>query len=157
MKKILIVFTIVLAISLVLPVLPVSADGFDLSKKSTEELLALRTEIDEEIGQRIGTIAPIYGGVYIVGRDIKAGKYVIHAQKATDEYGISMLVARLDKEASDLDSLSAIANAATEEIIKTDLEEGEKLMFTLSDGMVLLLNDVDTAYLQIVENPIWAP
>lgn len=37
------------------------------------------------------------------------------------------------------------------------LSEGESFAFSLEDGQVLYLKDVDVAFLELLDKPVWAP
>ena len=57
---------------------PVFAEGLDFSMMTTDELIALKNSILEEIEARVGQTdhAHIVEGTYLVGEDIDAGTYV---------------------------------------------------------------------------------
>lgn len=62
---------------LTLSVAPVLAEEYDVSSLTTEELITLLKDVQLELTERIGLVENnrIGQGVYVVGRDIKAGTY----------------------------------------------------------------------------------
>ena len=73
MKKVLALILILLLIYV-----PVFAEALDFSTMTTDELIALKNSILEEIDARVGQTdhAHIVEGTYLVGADIDAGTYV---------------------------------------------------------------------------------
>lgn len=72
MKKI-----ICLLVSAMLLATPVCAGEIDLSAYSDDDLLALKAQVDSELTNRgVGESAVLQEGVYVVGKDVKAGTYV---------------------------------------------------------------------------------
>ena len=122
---------------------PVLAESDDLSAKSTEELLTLKDSIDRELGTRLGTIGHIYSGRYVVGKDIKPGRYVLFSEEAVGDWKI---YAQIYREESDKVILE-----------EKYISEGETYAFSLNDGETLFLKDVELAYLQMLDKPVWAP
>lgn len=62
------------------------AEGTDFSTMTTDELLALREELNAEINTRIGDDNTLIGdGVYVAGVDIKPGMYQITCAAAFDD------------------------------------------------------------------------
>lgn len=68
---------IVFLLLVVLSVTPAFAEEYDVSSLSTEELIALLENVRLELTERIGLVEDnrIGQGVYVVGKDIKAGSY----------------------------------------------------------------------------------
>lgn len=68
---------IVCLLLVVLSVTPALAEEYDVSSLSTEELLTLLENVRLELSERISLVEDnrIGRGVYIVGKDIKAGTY----------------------------------------------------------------------------------
>lgn len=63
------------------------AENLDFSNMSTDELLEMRENIDSEIGSRVyDDVSIIYPGTYIVGRDLKAGSYLLTYMQDVGEY-----------------------------------------------------------------------
>ena len=55
-----------------------SAEAFDFTAMTTDQLLALREQLNAEINTRIGDDMNLIGdGIYVVGKDIKPGMYRI--------------------------------------------------------------------------------
>ena len=70
MKRLLVIMVMV-----VLFVAPTHAESIDLESMSTDELLALRNQINSILTERVASDASvIYSGNYTVGTDIKAGQ-----------------------------------------------------------------------------------
>lgn len=69
---------------LILSVAPVMASGIDFSGKSVDELLAIRSEVDEALFNAGGKTI-LYPGEYVVGQDIAAGRYTITPFSTTTE------------------------------------------------------------------------
>ena len=71
---------IALLVSFTLFTTTANASSIDLESMTTDELIELKDKIHQEIMERVqdeGIEEPIYQGTYIVGEDIKPGKYVI--------------------------------------------------------------------------------
>lgn len=64
---------------------PVMASDIDLASMSTEDLVALKDSINEEIANRGGDNI-IGEGTYVVGTDIKAGTFKVTPVKEYDGY-----------------------------------------------------------------------
>lgn len=60
-----------------LSVTPVLAEEYDVSSLTTEELITLLKNVQLELTERIGLVEDnrIGQGIYVVGKDIKAGTY----------------------------------------------------------------------------------
>ena len=55
--------------------------SIDLSKYSDEEIITLYNSVQQEIVDRhIEKTANLYAGSYLVGKDIPAGSYILHAE-----------------------------------------------------------------------------
>ena len=142
MKRFLFVLAILLLIAAILPSVSI-ADGFDLSSMSLEELLTLRNDINDEINKRV--IQPsmaIYNGAYIVGVDIKAGRYLFTVEQPVIDGSIdyaSMYIITSD------DELTFLFHA------------GESMILDLVDGMKLEIESVLSATLTDVPPASYAP
>ena len=87
------------------------AEGTDFSTMTTDELLALREELNTEINARIGDDNALIGdGVYVAGVDIKPGMYQITCAAAFDdrEFYVNLFKTLEDYETYDA---SRFANA----------------------------------------------
>lgn len=78
MKKFLTVLVLlVLLITVTAFALPAMAEGTDYKAMSADELIALRTSINDELRARLASDASVvYNGSFIVGVDIKPGAYL---------------------------------------------------------------------------------
>lgn len=132
----------------------VYASSIDLKSMSTDELINLKDEIYQEIMERVqdeGVEEPIYQGTYIVGEDIKPGKYVIvfrnsNFNKDSDRFfgcGMSCY-----QNSDDYDNDNAIFH----ELLSYDEERG----VVLEDGMVLVVRS-NCGFIKLMTTPSWAP
>lgn len=128
------------------------AEVIDLKAMSTDDLIQLRQKITAEITER--TIDPgnlIHAGVYIVGKDIKAGKYYL--QMLPDTSGdVAILDGEKYKEA--VEGKMANVNGDEGIFFRAYLSSGEQAYLSLEDGQVLLVRE--TGMLSIA-SPSWAP
>ena len=133
-----------LLVTFVLLAVPAFAESNVYESKSLDELLVIKNELDVEIGKRTGTIGPIYSGRYVVGQDIKAGQYALHAEKAVGGWRLYIQIYVVD---------------SAEKVITDEryLSEGETFSFTLEEGQTVYLKDVEVAYLELLDKPVWAP
>lgn len=70
--------TIVLILCIVFLTLPTTLASSDLSNMTVEELIKLRTQIEQELNSRSeGESLGVPPGKYVVGEDIPAGKYKV--------------------------------------------------------------------------------
>lgn len=82
MKKIVSLFLV----ALILLCTTAYAEEMDFSTMSTDELLALREQLNAEINERLGDEKNLIGdGVYVAGVDIKPGMYQITCAAAFDD------------------------------------------------------------------------
>ena len=78
------------------------AESIDLSALSDDELLALKDQLDSVIYERelfSSTLFP--AGLYVVGEDIKAGKYAVHVGNADIVGHIRLYANKEDLESRD--------------------------------------------------------
>lgn len=109
------------------------------SSYTLEELFLLKMEIENEISSRTnGSDSIIPQGVYIVGKDIKAGSFEIGFGKKD---GVYLIVTTYPNEANFQAYRSGEMefNEAHDEQY-TFREEGESAYVSLSDGMMLRLD-----------------
>jgi hypothetical protein len=150
MKKLL-----ALVLGLLLLVVPALAEETDLAALSLEELVALRERIDAEIAARIPVNeAPFYTGIYVVGRDIKAGVYVIDWEALQP----------IDGEISGKFEGNLFANEANFQenitayrvIYSTFYNQTEgSWAITLTDGMVLTVTIEGAARIRSEDHAFW--
>lgn len=128
MKK---VFVVAIAITMLLSI-SAFADGMNVEKMSLEELISLRETIDSEIQTRLGFSDDIIGsGYYVVGEDIKAGKYELQcvlAQNGEDPYEQCHLAIG-DSADDDAETLFEYSN----------VQVGQQVMIELKDKNVLAI------------------
>lgn len=64
------------------------ADAIDLSGMSDDEIVALLTQVNDEVVRRgINKTATLPQGSYIGGKDLPAGKYIFVCQAKGDDWG----------------------------------------------------------------------
>lgn len=149
MKKFLLVLIVLLLISVALPAVSL-ADGFDFSSMSLEELLGLRNAVDEEIRARVSTpSAALYNGVYIVGKDIKPGRYLLTVlQPVVEEKSRLGYVDGKDTTLFyTIDYAEVYIEFADGEDDILYLHAGESMILDLTEGTVMTINDVISATL----------
>ena len=143
MKKFLFVLIVLLLVSIALPVIS-SADGFDFSSMSLEELLGLRNAVDEEIRTRVSApSAAIWNGTYVVGNDIKSGRYLLTVVNVTPD------------ENRDYSSFSITTPEGKDDYFL--LVAGESQIIDLGEGYIFEVNDVISATLTEVPQASYAP
>ena len=142
MKKFFVIMILVLMF-----VTPVLAESVDLGSMTTDDLLALRNEINDILTERIASDASvIYSGNYTVGVDIKAGRYVLQFDEIAEgeTTGIVMLFEDTDKW-HNRDYISA-------DYLRTDVE----YQIVLEDNMVLEITRAKGT-IRAIAKPEWAP
>lgn len=141
MRKIL---TIVLALAISLSVVGVSFGAeIDLKSMSLDELASLKESVIEEIETRLNLVSDtIATGVYRVGKDIKAGTFLI-----TQEYEDKAVIYIYESEE---------AKSSHNSFGSFSLKTGESSTLTLSDGMVVSIEDFMGTIVEQVK-PSWAP
>ena len=128
-----------LALVLALLITGVAAEGaFDFSKISDSALLELNSQLQQEIFSRwsswIGVKVP--QGVYLIGRDIPAGRFTITAMEGTAEVAVSVRKANAEAlEVGDTYYLGTFYGAGT---VNVDLEEGDTLQIQFADVSIRL-------------------
>lgn len=142
MKKILIILMLVL---LLIP--SVIAESVDYNSMTTDDLLALRNQINGILIERMASDASaIYSGNYTVGVDIKAGRYVLQFDEIAEgeTTGIVMLFENTDKW-HNRDYISA-------DYLRTNVE----YQIVLEDSMVLEITRAKGT-IRAIAKPEWAP
>lgn len=119
---------------------PVYADGeaaaIDLEAMSLEELLELHTRLDAEIDARIGCYqSTICDGLYVAGKSIKPGTYMI---TCTEVYNNWMYVTLFGNE-EDYTTYSAdMYNNVKLRLAQESVDAaGKSVIVHLEDGMVM--------------------
>lgn len=142
------IIAFVLCLSMVTVADPVE---IDLSSMTLDELVALRNDISFEISSRVSDQGePFYPGRYDVGKDIKAGTYVI--TNVTDDPDNNAL------NWIECGTATIKENGELESSYHEYIKCGSSVMVSLADGMVFLLS-TDTGIMTIttMEKPSWAP
>ncbi len=129
----------VLALVLALLISGVAAEGaFDFSKMSDSALLELNSQLQQEIFSRwsswIGVKVP--QGVYLIGRDIPAGRFTITALEGTVEVAVS--VRKANAEAWEVGDTYYLGTSYGTGTVNVDLEEGDTLQIQFADVSIRL-------------------
>lgn len=142
---------LVLAVSLFSTVAYAEAEEIDLAEYSLDELVALYTSVRAELSSRLELIdndSLIGRGVYIVGTDIKAGRYVLTVYETDTNYAGD----RIDNSVSIWSGKEGDSDLLMWE---TDIPVGESFVVSLTDGQTFkVLGCLCTI---AVSNAIWAP
>lgn len=146
MKKLLIVLLIICTLFTV----TAYASPVDFGSMTTDELIDLRDALNVEIANRIGNEdSLIYVGRYVVGEDIKAGRYVINFLSKEDsidtEYGTVVIYY------TEEDDRSMTMN---KDVLYFPL--GEDGCIELADGNVVYIKEA-AASIHSIAKPSWAP
>lgn len=114
------------------------AEGVDLKTMSIDDLIALKNAITDEIYSRLDFSfedTKIGAGYYLVGEDIKAGKYEFICTSAETESFSS------GYEWSH--GIVCVASSADDDAVKViefgEIQVGEKYKFELKEGQVLVI------------------
>lgn len=131
-----------------------SAECTDFSTMTTDELLALREELNAEINARIGDDVNLIGdGLYVAGVDIKPGMYRITCAAAFDdrEFYVNLFKSLEHYETYDA---SRWANAEYR-FFQAALYEGGMCTVNLTEGMTIeFYNGIGRME---PAQPAWAP
>lgn len=137
---------IAMALALMCLAVPAMAEEIDLSSMNLTELLKLHEQLDASIQEQFDCSLDgnsLYQGIYVVGKDIKAGRYLLTSVSKT--YFMCHLYEDMPhKEAHD--------GGQHETIISI----GDTLQLKLEDGMVLVV-DQGAASVKPVPEAEWAP
>jgi len=159
MKKFLFVLIVLLLVSVAIPVLA-STDGVDLSSMSLEELLGLRNDVDEEIRTRTAQpSAALYNGIYIVGENIKPGRYLLTViQPVIEEKSdLGYVNGDLTTLLSTVDYADLYIVTSNGEKGSVNLHAGESIILELNNGTTLTISNVISATLTEVPQASYAP
>lgn len=137
-------------IALVLTMLLLSvsaiAEEVDISGMDLAALLTLHERLDSSIQEQFDCLLDnnnIYQGVYVVGDDIKSGRYLLTS--LDDTYFMCHLYAdRAHKEDHDGGQHETL------------LSIGDTLSIKFEDGMVFVV-DQGVASVKSIDDPVWAP
>lgn len=141
MKK----FLSVLILVLLLFSTSAGAESIDLESMSMDELIAIKNAVTDEIYSRLDFSfedTKIGAGYYLVGEDIKAGKYEFICTSAETEslssgqewsQGIVCVVSSVDEDAEKVVEFGEIQVG---EKYKFELEEGQVLVIVRCNGLI---------------------
>lgn len=126
------------------------ASSVDVKSMTMDELVGLRDEIDQEINSRLGFDEnKIYIGEYVVGKDIKPGRYIIvfegNPASTKDEEGGKVLLYENQEAADDW-----------EPFFYDFYYFGQECYVELTDGMVMSIVYASGS-IRPVAKPSWAP
>lgn len=130
---------ILLVLILTMAVSPALAAGIDLSKMTDAELVELRAQIDEILDD---DSSKIYEGKYVVGTDIKPGRY-----KLTCYQFLNILAA--------MHVNLYAADNPDERLESYDIVTGSSVYVNLTEGMILTL-EYGSCYIKTASAD-WAP
>lgn len=137
MKKLIVVIGCMLVLAL-----PAFAEDFSISNMTYEELIKLRDDISIEFADRGVEVLP--SGRYVVGKDIKPGKYLYTCCRiAESEKYVSIYIYEDETAEKNHDCILA------------RLDSGEEYYMNLSENMIVLIANA-TGTLQAI-TPSWAP
>lgn len=121
---------------------------FDFSAMSTDELLALREQLNAEIVIRTGPDSAAIGrGVYYVGETLKAGSYELACVEQNTDALYFWVEVYESKEAFDEGKVSFNCG---------QMVLGSVTTLTISDGMVVKIKN-GSGTLRALEKPDWMP
>ena len=132
------------------------ASVVDFATMSTDDLILLRQQISDEIKKRTNDADSILPkGVYVVGKDIKAGRYVL--TMLPYEYGTVLIIETEERYLEVLAKLNSndMSDESNEgRVFETYVSRDEQAYFSLKEGQVLITQG--TGILS-VNKPSWAP
>lgn len=105
------------------------AEGIDLSGMSSDELIALSIEVQKAIDEKGSDIGSfMYPGMYIVGKDIDEGEYVLSVIRFPKDGDVMASVYVFEDE-----------DASKEELESFGLEIGDEHRIKVSDGNMIYI------------------
>ena len=117
-------------------------ENIDLSSMTLDELFALRLRLNSEIDSRYVDDIAIYDGRYVVGKDIKAGFYLIYNDLTYRDY--ITIVITYPSETGDTKIVEYLTNE-------------HPYYLRLEDGCVMEISDAISAHIEMISPPDWAP
>lgn len=125
--------------------------SIDLTLLSIDELIALHRLLNTEIEKRIGEEpSMIGGGVYIAGKTIKAGTYIVTCSESYSDEGMTVQMFE-SKSAHSL----FLGGVTSNLLCSQSLQVGQSMSVSLSDGMVLVIEH--GMGVADAVSPTWAP
>ena len=132
-KLIVLVLVAVLSLGVVGPAMAAESSGPDLSSMSLDELVALKNDILQEIISRVGDYESFPSGVYVAGKDIKAGNYSIINYNTEDTMSYQIASVGVFPAGTD------ISDSTATPIMQSKIYAQEEFSVSLEDGMVLVI------------------
>ncbi len=136
------------------------AEMMNFGTMTDDDLVLLLNQLEAEIAARgIDTSALIYAGTYVVGKDIKAGQYILTV--ADSEYGMDIITFETEDTYASYFETKRFTVGEEREAIEANASSKayarklDTVSLNLHDGMVLLLKD-GTGRLEAMK-PSWAP
>lgn len=131
--------------------LPAMAEEIDLSGMDLPTLLKLHEQLDAAIQEQIDCLLDsnnIFQGVYVVGKDIKSGYYLVTCIiDSEDEGNFDFFYELYDSEGTYTKHNRSMFDR---------FNVGDSTQLNLQDGMVLRIVN-GTALIQETDKPAWAP
>ena len=137
MKKVL-----ALIVVMILLIPSVFAEGLDVESLTVDELMQYRKEIQDELTKRQASDpAMFFSGTYVVGVDIRAGRYILYIDAASNLYA-EVSLSRADE---------------SDNSFWKQIRENETFYLELYDGDELSVSGIKLAHLTVIPMPEWAP
>lgn len=140
-----------MVLALLCLVLPAMAEEIDLSGMDLPTLLKLHEQLDAAIQEQVDCLLDsnnIFQGVYVVGKDIKSGYYLVTCVvDSEDEGNFDFFYELYDSEET---------YAKHNRSMFDRFNVGDSTQLNLQDGMVLRIVN-GTALIQETDKPAWAP
>lgn len=131
--------------------LPAMAEEIDLSGMDLPTLLKLHEQLDAAIQEQVDCLLDsnnIFQGVYVVGKDIKPGYYLVTCiVDSEDEGNFDFFYELYDSEETYTKHNRSMFDR---------FNAGDSTQLNLQDGMVLRIVN-GTALIQETDKPAWAP
>lgn len=150
MKRLVVVFLVVaLSLSHVCFSEGGASSSFDFSSMGIDELHSLIDSVNAELASR-GELVELHPGLYVVGADLPAGRYLVFGyddENLTNYWDLVVWKTSLSRSEAEKAYNKWVSDSSGEEPIGSDyatdykLESGSSLSFSLNDGEVLELTD----------------
>ena len=132
------------------------ASVVDFASMSTDDLILLRQQISDEIKKRANDDNDVLPrGIYVVGKDIRAGGYILHM--LPEEHGNILIIDSEERYQTILEKQykNETSDLTMEGLVfKTYLSFDEQTYLSLKDGQVLITNG---SGILSSNKPSWAP
>ena len=131
------VMVFILSASISIPVFATDL-GIDITVLLDDQLLALRSEINQELAERsVAAASVLYPGVYVVGRDITEGQYVFRADENVNQAVLVDVYA--DEGMYQLRSIST--TSLTDALLSCEVNSLETVALNLANEQVLVITN----------------